>query len=376
MIHAILAGGRGTRFWPLSREDRPKQLVTLWDDHSLLQSTAQRLRSAPNHRALLVVAPPELRDNVKTHLPDLPDDHIISQPSPRGTLPAVSLATAAVAAKWDDATIGLFPADHYIGDLPAFHRSLRAAAAHARQNALVTIGIQPTGPETEYGYIKRAEAPISDSRQRDTSSNDPLSEVYPVERFEEKPDAETAADYLKSTRYLWNAGMFFARPATIFDELQRHNPPGHRATLALRDAFQTDQSSPDLSAFDDIPAGSFDAQIVERARNVRVVPADLDWSDVGQWSSVDAIFETDADGNTIDAPNSTLIDSHHSVVISRTSSGRMIAGIDLDDIVVVDTDDALLVVPQSRAHRVRDLVDRLDSDGRTDLLRFDPPNDN
>lgn len=371
MIHVILAGGRGTRFWPLSRDDRPKQLVTLWDDHSLLQSTAQRLRSAPNHRALLVVAPPELHDDVKTHLPDLPDDHIISQPSPRGTLPAVSLATAAVAANWDDATIGLFPADHYIGDLPAFHRSLRAAGAHARRDAIVTIGIQPTGPETEYGYIKRAKSPLSDSHRDDTSSNGRLSEVYPVERFEEKPDADTAADYLKSRRYLWNAGMFFARPTTIFDELQHHTPPGHRATLALRDAFHTDRTSPDLSAFDDIPAGSFDAQIVERADNVRVVPADLDWSDVGQWSSVDAIFETDADGNTIDAPNTKLLDSHDAVVISRTSNRRMIAGIDLDDVVIVDTDDALLIVPQSRAHRVRDLVDRLESDGRIDLLRFD-----
>ncbi len=376
MIHVILAGGRGTRFWPLSREDRPKQLVTLWDDQSLLQSTAQRLRSAPNHRALLVVAPPELHDDVHTHLPDLPDDHIISQPSPRGTLPAVSLATAAVAAKWDDATIGLFPADHYIGDLPAFHRSLRAAGAHARQNAIVTIGIQPTAPETAYGYIKRAEAPLNNSQQDDTSSDESPSDVYPVEQFEEKPDSDTAAEYLQSRRYLWNAGMFFARPATIFRELQRHTPAGHRATLALRDAFQTEDTSPDLSAFDDIPAGSFDAQIVERAEKVRVVPADLDWSDVGQWSSVDAIFETDADGNTVDAPNTNLMNSRDSVVISRTSNRRLIAGIDLDDIVVVDTDDALLIVPQSRAHRVRDLVDRLDSDGRTDLLRFDAPNDN
>lgn len=360
MTNIVLAGGAGTRFWPLSRRERPKQLVELWGDQTMLEATVDRLRTASPEGPVVVVCGEHLLDQTRAVLDDTSDVQFLVEPAPRDTLPAIALAAVQAIENVGDEPTAVFPADHYIAEVDEFAACLTAAEREARNGRIVTLGIEPSRPETGYGYIHfDPETPLADEPGRISA--------HPVESFVEKPEREVAERYVRSGEYLWNAGMFCFQPSTLFAEIERQLPEMYERIREIREAWHTDDRKAVIAeAFDEIQSISIDYGIMEGARDVAVVPAPFTWSDVGHWAALDEVRESDEAGNVVDA-DAVLSETSNSVIYS-TDDDRTIAAVDVDDLVVVDTDDALLIVPRDRAQRVRDLVDRLEELDRTDLL--------
>ena len=341
-LHVVLlAGGSGTRFWPASRRDRPKQFISLAGGEPLLLSAWRRARRLAPPRRVWVVAPAALAERVRRTLPALRADRLVLEPQPRDTAPAVALATAAVAAAAPGAIVAVFPTDQVIRDRAAFEASVRAAAAAAAEGALVCLGVSPSHPATGFGYLRCASRP---RRGRATA----------VTRFVEKPPAARARAFLADGRYLWNAGMFVWRAERFLDELERTSPATRRAVEAhLRGRRRAWERAPRLSV---------DYAVMEHARGVRVVPLDAGWDDVGSWAAAARLREESGappDGAVLG------IDSERSVVFGE--SGRLVALLGVPGVVVVDTPDALLVVGRDSAERVREVTERL-RERRPDLL--------
>jgi len=360
MTNIVLAGGAGTRFWPLSRRERPKQLVDLWGDQTMLEATVDRLRTASPEGPIVVVCGEHLLDQTRDVLDTTSDVQFLVEPAPRDTLPAIALAAVQVAEHDGDEPAAVFPADHYVPEVDDFAACLTTAERMAREGRIVTLGIEPSRPETGYGYIHF---------DPETSLSDEPGSIsaHPVESFVEKPDREVAERYLRSGEYLWNAGMFCFEPSTLFAEIERQLPEMYDRLRDVRDAWHSDRREQVIAtAFEEIRSISIDYGIMEDARDVAVVPAPFTWSDVGHWAALEDVRETDEDGNVVEA-EAVLRETSNSILYS-TDPDRTIAAVDIDDLVVVDTEDALLIVPRERAQRVRDLVDRLEELGRTDLL--------
>ncbi len=364
MYDIVLAGGAGTRFWPLSRRERPKQLISLWGGDTMIEATVNRLRTRETGEGVFVVVGDHLLEATRSVLDDVSDEDFIVEPSPRDTAPAIAMAAVHVAERAGEETpMGVFPADHYIGARTSFHRCLEAAEAYAREGHIVTMGIEPTRPETGYGYI-HAEL---DRNVEASGRPSEAPRARQVEAFVEKPDRELAEDYLASGDYLWNSGMFAFTPETLFDEMERQLPDSYEAIEAMRDVWDRDDRDAVVAEqFECLEATSIDYGIMEGARDVVTIPASFQWSDVGHWAALDEVRETDDDGNVVEA-DSLLVDVDDSVIFSE-GTDRLIAGVDLDDLVIVDTPDALLVVPRESAQKVRDVVDRLEDEEREDLL--------
>ncbi len=360
MIPVVLAGGSGTRFWPLSRQARPKQLLSLWDDdRSLIEATVHRLAESEQQRRVHIVCSDQMVEPTRRALAEPRQVEFICEPAPRNTAPAIAFATAVVEAQHGDEPIGFFPADHYIGDLSAFHRCVEFAAQRARGGAIMTLGIPPTRPETGYGYIE------TPSASADTTDQ---PRAYPVDQFVEKPDVDRAVEYLESGRFLWNSGMFLFQPSTLWAEFERQHPDMFTCIERIRDAVAEEGPQSDIAqaAFGDLEAISIDYAIMENARRVEVVPASFRWSDVGHWGALHEVMQTDENDNVVDA-DTILQDVSGCTIVSRNSS-RLIAACGLEEIVIVDTEDALLVLPASRAQQVRDIVAELADLDRDDLL--------
>lgn len=334
----LLAGGSGTRFWPLSRGRRPKQFLPLGGKGPLLVETWKRVRELVPPTRLWIVAPKALAEDIRRTLPGLRDDRLVLEPSPRDTAPAVGLACATVARRAPQAVVGIFPTDHVVADVEAFVSAVEVAAEAARDGGLVCLGVTPDRPATGFGYLKCRSRPSP-------------AESVAVERFVEKPDASRAARYVRSGRYVWNAGMFVWRVDRFLDELQR-TAPGiagavRRCAEGRRDAWQRATRL------------SVDYAVMEKARGVRVVALEAGWNDVGSWEAAAALAGPARSRDRI------LVDSENTVVFSR---GRMVAVVDVPGVVVVDTEDALLVVSRSGSERVRNVVEELRRRGRRDLL--------
>lgn len=357
MIGVILAGGSGTRFWPLSRRQRPKQLVELWGGAPMIEHTLRRLESAIGaDQPTLVVLGEALLDATRAALPSLPAQRFIVEPCPRNTLPAIALAAAFVAHHHGDVPFGVFPADHHVGDFDRFQACLSLAEERARSGAIVTMGIKPTHPETGYGYI-----------QYQGRSADELR-AFPVASFKEKPSLKTAEAYLEAGNFAWNSGIFVMKPSTLFAELGRQRPDMARSFDAIRHAIGSDREHAVIDAeFGQMRSISIDYGIMEQADTVEVIPATFSWSDVGHWDSVDQVCPTCAHGN-VTRGDTLLIDTRDSIVLQTGPRPRMVATLGLSSMVVVDTGDAVLVMPRDRAQDVRDVVKRLDELGRDDLL--------
>jgi mannose-1-phosphate guanylyltransferase len=338
-FHAVLlAGGRGTRFWPLSRADRPKQMLALGGADSLLAATWKRLRRLAPPRRSWVVAPRELAAAVRAELPELRPENLILEPTPRDTGPAAGLACAAVARRDPQAITGLFPTDHVVRDTRAFEATVGRAIAAAATGALVCLGVRPTRPATGFGYL------------RCTPRG---SRVVAVERFVEKPAAAPAQRFVQSGRYLWNGGMFVWRAAAFLDEMRRSAPRMHRAVTAFL--------AGDARAWRRAPRLSVDYAVMEHARDVRVAPLDAGWDDLGSWDAAARYFEERGAA----AARPLLMDSPGSAVFAN---GKLVVLVDVPDVVVVDTADALLVVARDKAEKVKQVVERLRASGREDLL--------
>ena len=348
----IPAGGAGTRLWPLSRASSPKFLLDLTGSgRSLLQDTVHRLEPLAADRFLVVTGRAH-EAAVSDQLPDLPPDATLAEPSGRDSMAAIGLAAAVLERRDPDAVMGSFAADHVITDPDAFRAAVRRAVDAARGDLLVTLGIEPTGPATAYGYIHVGDA-LAD-----------LAGVRRVVEFVEKPDAEGAAGYLATGRHRWNAGIFVVRPTVLLDLLAQWHPELAAGLRAIaRDPASLDERWPTL------PAIAIDHAVAEPAASagrVAVVPVDCGWSDLGDFDALATLLER-GDGRPAVLGDAGLVHAVDASGLVVPGQGRVVAVVGLDDVVVVDTPDALLVTSRARAQEVRQVVGGLRERGRTDL---------
>jgi mannose-1-phosphate guanylyltransferase len=352
----IMAGGQGTRFWPRSRRMRPKQLLNIVGEKSMLEQTAARIRPLIPAERIMVVAGEAYRDQVRNSLPQLPDENFLFEPVGRNTAACVAWAALWIRQRAPEAVMAVLPADHLIRDEAEFLRVLRTAAVVAQPlSRLVTIGIQPTHPETGYGYIH-----ISQEQQQVDGR-----EVFRVAQFIEKPSRQKAEQYLAEGAYLWNSGMFIWRADSIWFEVCRHLPLLARHLESMSESSRAD-TRPGLlnKVYPKLPAVSIDVGVMERAQDVWVVPAAIGWSDVGSWRALGELLASDAQGNVV-IGEQRGIDTSGCFIHSPS---KLVATIGLNDLVVIETDDVLLICPKERDQDVRKLVELLEREGRQDLL--------
>jgi mannose-1-phosphate guanylyltransferase len=355
----IMAGGSGTRFWPLSRKDRPKQFLPLAGDEPLLAATVARLPPLAKAKETFVVCGPAHAAAARRMLPKLPEQNFIVEPCARNTAPCVGLAALHVARRDPEGIMAMLPADHHISRPGAFRDAIAAAAELAGRGAIATIGIKPSRPETGYGYLKIGPRVAARGRKG-------KGPAHKVERFVEKPDLVTAARYLADGGYLWNSGIFAFRADVILEEIRRAMPVLGEQLDAIAAAFGTPAYKKTLArVFPECPSISIDYGVMEKSKRIAVVPADFGWSDVGSFAALPDVRPTDRLGNVAEG-DAVVVDSHNAVVIAR--GGRPVAVVGLDDVIVVDAGDAVLVCRRDRAQDVRQAVEELTRRGRDEVL--------
>jgi mannose-1-phosphate guanylyltransferase len=350
----ILAGGRGTRFWPRSRRRSAKQVLNVVGERSLIQATVDRLTPLISPQRLWVLTNHHLRDIIIKQLLEVPRNQILAEPMQRNTAPAIGLAAQILHGLDPDAVMGVFPSDHVIGKIPQYRAVIKAAYKAAAAGHLVVTGIQPRWAETGYGYIEFPRGCAAGG-----------SEALAVRRFHEKPELAKAKRYLKAGNFYWNSGMFFWRTDVLLGQLRQHLP--HTATvLASLPRFGSRAFPARLKqAFPLCDNISIDYAVLERASNVVGIPAgDIGWNDVGSWNAVYQLHKRDAQDNALRS-ESIVAESTGNYI---DAEGKLVALLGVKDLIVVDTPDALLIADRSRAQEVGELVRRLEKAGREDLL--------
>lgn len=350
----IMAGGSGTRFWPLSRRQRPKQLLPLGPgDDSLVLATARRIQDLVPPERVLIVTSERLAEATAQELPDVPRENILAEPAARNTAPCVGWAAAHIRRRDPDGVLMVLPADHYIGDPKAYLEVLSRALAAAAGGELVTVGIRPSRPETGYGYVE-----VGDELEPG---------VNRARRFVEKPNRQRAEQFLASGNFLWNSGMFFFKASAVLDAMATHLP-GLAAELDAFDAAAAKGEELALvrERYSELPAVSIDHGLMEKAAKVAVVPGSFDWSDLGSWTTAWELAEGDEDGNAV--PADTVLVNAQGCYVHTDQKDKLVALVGVRDLVVVDTEDALLVVPREHAQLVKDVVAALKARGDEDHL--------
>ena len=352
MLHAvIMAGGTGTRFWPESREAQPKQLLQLFGDQTMIQSTVSRLGNLVASDQVLVVTNQSLVEKIAEQLPQLPRQSIIGEPCKRDTAPCVGLAAALVSNRDPEATMVVMPADHVISTDATFQASLQHAVELVEQDSdrIVTFGIRPNYPAEIYGYIERDESAPAESEAPAT---------YPVARFREKPDLETATQFVAAGNFYWNAGIFVWKAKTIWQALEKYEPAMHGRLKQIADSVGSDDFAEVLAReFSAIEGKSIDYAVMERFEGeILVVEAPFKWDDVGNWPAMARLHDSDGDGNTIMGKHLGL-DTKHSII--RTSDDHLVVTVGLDDMIVVRTPDATLVARRDQEAAIRQIVKQL-----------------
>jgi mannose-1-phosphate guanylyltransferase len=341
----ILAGGSGERFWPLSRRARPKQLLRLVAEQTLLEQAVTRLEGLVAPERVLILTNVDQEMAVRELLPQLPKENIVAEPVKRDTAAAVALGAGWVAARDHSATMIVLPADHVINDTAAFQKTLTAAAAAAEETgALVTIGIKPTWACPGYGYIEQGEAVKLRSVKPETA-------VHRVVRFREKPNADLAESFLRKGNFRWNAGMFVWSVPSVLSEFNRHTPElaSFISQLRAHDNFTKTLSD----RFRDLPRISFDYAIMEKADRVLVLEAGFDWDDVGSWRAVSKYFKNDSNGNAANC-EITALESSNNIVFNP--DGARIALLGVHNLIVVQTPDAILICHRHQAEKIKNLL--------------------
>ena len=350
IIPVILSGGSGTRLWPLSRKQYPKQYLPLVGDNTMLQETILRLSGLDNLADPIIICNADHRFLVAEQCQqiDIKNPIILLEPIGRNTAPAIAAAALQSLKQTDDAVLLVLSADHVIQDVEAFHAAINIASQQAQDGKLATFGIVPTDANTGYGYIK--------------SSVDSNNGAHKVEEFVEKPDLQTAQAYLEQGNYLWNSGMFMFKAAMLIDELTAHSP---EIVTSVNDAVNNAEQDLDFirldkQAFESSPSDSIDYALMEKSNNVVVVPLDAQWNDIGSWSALHDIGIKDTNGNVIkgdviaqDTTNTYIDTSHH-----------IVATIGVDNLIIVNTPDATFIATQDKAQEVKSIVESLQADGR------------
>jgi mannose-1-phosphate guanylyltransferase len=363
-VHAvILAGGSGTRFWPASRRRRPKQLLPLAGDPNepLITATARRIAPIVPLERLWISTGAALVEPTLAALPGLSASHALAEPIARNTAPCIGWAAATIARTDPDAIVAVLPADHHISDEPAFRESLATALRAADEGWMATIGIVPTRAETGYGYIEVGDR-VADG-------------VHAARAFVEKPNRERAEGYVRGGKHLWNGGMFFFRASVMKSAIARHLP-ALAAGLDRIDAAAArgDEASALAEVFPTLPSISIDHGVMEKADKIAVVPGSFGWNDVGSWQVTWEMADKDAAGNVLPA-DSVAVDARNNLVRDLTTGDATVkkankrwALVGVSDLVVVETDDAVLVIPRERAQDVRSVVDALTARGELDRI--------
>jgi mannose-1-phosphate guanylyltransferase len=351
-----MAGGQGTRFWPRSRRKKPKQLLNIVGDKTMLAETVARISPLIPAERTLVVAGEGYGDLIRDCLPQLPEENFLFEPVGRNTAACVAWAALWVQRRASEGVMAVLPADHLIRDASEFLRVLHTATLVAQPlSRLVTIGIQPTHPETGYGYIRVSGDHLQvDGRQ-----------VFRVAQFVEKPSRPKAEQFLAEGAYVWNSGMFVWRADSIWLEVCHHLPQLAQHLERVADVTETDALRRVLrEVYARLPSVSIDVEVMERAQDVWVVPADIGWSDVGSWRALSDLLAADAHGNVVIGEQRGIETSGCFIHSPR----KLVATIGLSNLVVIETDDVLLICPKERDQDVRKLVELLDREGRYDLL--------
>jgi mannose-1-phosphate guanylyltransferase len=354
MLHAmIMAGGGGTRFWPRSRQRRPKQFLTLNGDRSLLQQAMDRVEAlAPPERSWIITSE-EYRDETSRQIPSLPAERVVGEPCRRDTAPCIGLGAALIARQDPTAVMLVTPADHVIEPVQEFRRTVQVAAQMAEEHpsALITFGIPPTYPATGYGYIHRG----PQVAQRQAVS------VFHVEEFKEKPDAETAEGYVVSGQYFWNSGIFVWKAATVLEALREQRPKIYQAVQRIAEAWDSPRRAAVLrQEYEGVEAKSIDYAVMEHAKDVLVVQAPYRWDDVGSWLALERMNPQDAHGNTVLGMHCGL-NTNNCVIVADT--GHIVATIGVDNLLIVQDGDATLVANRREEGTVKQLVDLLKKKG-------------
>ncbi len=349
----IMAGGVGSRFWPLSRERRPKQFLDILGvGRSLLQQTYDRLVRITKPENILVVTKDDYFDLVKEQLPDIPGENILTEPLRRNTAPCIAYAAMFVSKKDPDGVMIVSPADHYVGDVGEFIDTLNIAVRFVKEvknEALVTLGINPSRPETGYGYIQ-----FDANEKHDIGGK----AIYKVRTFTEKPDLETARIFVESGEFLWNSGIFVWSARTILSSIKTYLPEVYSEFEQHKDKIGTQEEAELIRAiYEKVPAISIDYGVMEKDKNVYVIPANFGWSDLGTWGSLYENYPKDENDNVIQGNNVLTFDTHHSFI--SVPDDKLVVVLGLENLIVAESDGMLLIANKDFEQQIRNIVNMI-----------------
>ncbi len=355
MYHVILAGGSGSRFWPKSRADSPKQLLKILGNETMIRQTYNRLRKIADINKILVVASQHLAKLIHKDIPEIPKDNFIIEPSGKNTAPAIGLAALHIFKRDTNAVMGIYPADHLLVGEAKFKKVITTARKMVEnKSALIIIGIKPRYPSTGYGYI-----------QYDTNKTLDIKGIYKVKTFAEKPEQETAEKFVKSGECLWNAGMFVWKAELILLEMKTFMCELHDSLDAIYDSLTTSHYESVLDReWELIQPESIDYGILEKAKNVYTIEADFQWNDLGSWYSLFSVITKNKETSYHDG-DVISVQSENNLVISPN---RLTAIIGIKDMAIINLDDATLIVPHDKSETVKDVVNMLKTMNRSDYL--------
>jgi len=354
----VMAGGGGTRLWPLSRKKRPKQMLNLFGERTLFQASVCRLYDGLPPENVYIVTVAEQAEELMCQTPEIPPENFLIEPAPRGTASVVGMAAVALAERDPEAVMAVVTADHFIGNQPLYNQLLSAAYQAAQDRHLVTLGIEPAFPSTGFGYIQRG-------AQIAVYENIP---VYHVQRFKEKPNQEQAMAMLASGDHDWNSGMFFWRVDQILGEFERQMPDLMQGLQQIRQSWKTPERDASIAqVWQGLKIETIDYGIMEHAQRVAVLPAaGLRWNDVGAWESLYQMLDCDENGNIVVGGRHIGLDTRQTLVYMDRDY-RLIVTIGVEDLVVVDTGDVLMICHKDQAQRVRQVVNQLRVEGENYL---------